>query len=201
MLPEQPDKLGLVIADVAGKGIPAALFMAFCRTVLRMEVMIEQTPARVLTRTNQMILQNSHSELYLTAFYALLDLRSGKLVYANGGHNPPVWYRAAKGKCQELSSQSCLIGLFDNIYTEERHINLAPGDFVVFFTDGITEARAGNGEFFDEERLMSSIKVSKEASAQGVLHAIVNATNSFIGDAPQSDDFTLFVVKRKKDMP
>ena len=198
-LPEQPDKLGLVIADVAGKGIPAALFMAFCRTVIRMEVMIEPTPACVLKRTNQMIIQNSRSELYLTAFYAQLNLQNGELVFANGGHNPPVWFRIAKGECQELLSQSYLIGLFNDIFPEERQIRILPGDFLVFYTDGITEARKKNGEFFGEERLLSSIMANKQASAQDVLQSIVDATNEFIGEAQQSDDFTLFVIKRKKD--
>ena len=198
-LPEQPNKLGLVIADVAGKGIPAALFMAFCRTIIRMEAMTDNSPVRVMERTNQLIIQDSRSHLFLTAFYAILDLQNGKLVYANGGHDPPFWFRAKKRECQELISHSKLLGLFNNIYLEERQIMIAPGDILVFYTDGITEARNSHGEFFGEERLESSIIANNEASAQDILQNILYATNEFIGNARQSDDFTLFVIKRTKE--
>jgi len=199
-LPNQPDKVGLLIADVAGKGIPAALFMAFCRTIIRLEAMSEGTPEEILKRTNQLILQNSRTDLFLTAFYALLDFQNGELVFANGGHNPPIWFQAAKGECEKLISKSALLGLFNNISTEEHRIKIAPGDLLVFYTDGITEARATDGEFFGEARLLSSIMSNKEAGAQVVLQAIFDETNEFIGNSPQSDDFTLFVIKRKKEL-
>ncbi len=198
-LPEQPGKFGLVIADVAGKGIPAALFMAFCRTIIRMQAMTGVTPAHVLERTNRLILQDSRSDLFLTVFYAQLNPQNGEMVYANGGHDPPVWFRAVKGDCQELISRSYLLGLFSKIHPEERQIQIAPGDLLVFYTDGITEARNSKGEFFGEERLQSSIMANKESSAQDVLQKILVATNEFIGDSHQSDDFTLFVIKRKKE--
>jgi sigma-B regulation protein RsbU (phosphoserine phosphatase) len=196
-LPEQPtNKIGLVIADVAGKGIPAALFMAFCRTLIRMEARVEGTPAHVLDATNQSIIQNSRSELFLSAFYALLDLDNGNLKFANGGHNPPYWFQDSTGKCQELNAKGYLLGLFNRKMPEERQIVVNPGDLLVFYTDGITEARDNHGEFFGEERLESAILANKTGSAQEVLEGIVQATNAFIGDTPQSDDFTLFVIKR-----
>ena len=196
-LPNQPNTMGLLIADVAGKGIPAALFMAFCRTILRVEAMTGDPPAQVLKRTNQLILQNNRSGLFLTAFYALLNQQNGVLVYANGGHNPPLWFRSENGECQELTSQGHLIGLFRDVNPEERQIEVRPGDILVFYTDGITEARDKDGNFFGEERLVSSIMENKEAGAGDILDKILTATNEFIGSLQQSDDFTLFVIKRK----
>jgi sigma-B regulation protein RsbU (phosphoserine phosphatase) len=199
-LPNRPEELGFVIADVAGKGIPAALFMAFCRTIIRIEAMGGGMPEQVIKRTNQLILQNSRSDIFLTAFYALLNVQNGELAFANGGHNPPIWYQAAKGKCQKLISKSALLGLFSNISTEEHKIQISPGDLLVFYTDGITEARDGNREFYGEERLISTILANKEANAQIMLQSILDNTNEFIGNSPQSDDFTLFVIKRKKEL-
>jgi sigma-B regulation protein RsbU (phosphoserine phosphatase) len=197
--PNQHEKLGLVIADVAGKGIPAALFMAFCRTIIRMEAMAEDSPAQVLERANQLIIQDSHSHLILTAFYALLNMENGDLVFANGGHDLPIWYQAETGICQELTSQSKLLGFFDSILLEERQIKIKPEDVLVFYTDGIAETRDNHGDFFGEERLISSIMTNKGSSAQDILNGVVDATNEFIGKANQSDDFTLIVIKRKKE--
>ena len=135
----------------------------------------------------------------MTAFYALLDIQNGKLVYANGGHNPPFWYSAKNGVCQELTSKSYLLGMFNNINSEERQVLIAHGDILVFFTDGITEARDKKGDFFGEERLISSIIEKKEAGAQEILQEIVDNTNGFIRNSEQSDDITLFVIKRKKE--
>jgi serine phosphatase RsbU (regulator of sigma subunit) len=200
-LPNQADKLGLVIADVAGKGIPAALFMAFCRTILHMQAMADNSPALVLEHTNQLILQSNRSGLFLTAFYAQLNLSNGEFEYANGGHDPLIWYRASHRQCQALTSHSYLLGYFPNFKTEERKIMIDPGDFLVFYTDGITEARDLDGNFFEEERLQSAIMAYKEASAQDVMQKIIDDTNGFIGDAQQSDDFTILVVKRTKENP
>ena len=200
-LPNRTEELGLVIADVAGKGVPAALFMAFCRTIIRMEAMGGGMPEQVIKRTNQLILQNSRSDdIFLTAFYALLNVQNGELAYANGGHNSPIWFQAVKGECQQLVSKSALLGLFSNISTEEHKVQIAPGDLLVFYTDGITEARNGNGEFFGEKRLISTIMAAKDVNAQVLLQSILDNTNEFIGNSPQSDDFTLFVVKRKKEL-
>jgi len=199
-IPNQKQKIGLVIADVAGKGIPAALFMAFCRTIIRMQAMTESTPAQVMESTNQLILQDSRSHLFITAFFAFLNLQNGNLVFANGGQNPPIWFQAKTGKCQELTSYSKLLGLFENIHLEERQVKILPKDFLVFYTDGITEAKDQKGHFFGEERLFSSILANKDSNAKGILQGIIDATNNFIGKASQSDDFTLFVIKRKMEI-
>ncbi len=197
-LPDQPHRLGLVIADVTGKGVPAALFMAFSRAIIRTESMAGRNPAVVLERANRLIVQGSHSRLFLSAFYATLDTHSGRLVYANGGHNQPLWLRVATGECQALMARSFILGMFKDIELEERQIDIACGDLLIFYTDGVTEVRDASGQLFGEERLRVTVAANPDASAQQVLQAIVEAVRTFAGDTPQSDDLTLFVVKRQK---
>jgi sigma-B regulation protein RsbU (phosphoserine phosphatase) len=197
-LPDQPHRLGLVIADVTGKGVPAALFMAFSRTVIRAESMTGRNPAAVLEQANRLIVRDSRSRLFLSAFYATLDTHNGRLVYANGGHNQPLWLRGATGECQELTARSFILGMFRDIELEKRQIDIAPGDLLIFYTDGVTEARDASGQLFGEERLWATLANNPDASAQQVLQAVIEAVKTFTGDIPQSDDLTLFVVKRQK---
>jgi serine phosphatase RsbU (regulator of sigma subunit) len=200
-LPGEPRRLGLVIADVTDKGVPAALFMAFSRTIVRTEAMSSRNrnPAATLSRANRSIVRDiqSDSRLFLSAFYATLDTVSGRLVYANGGHIWPLWLRSASGEVQPLAARGIVLGVFSDIELEEREIEVAPGDMLVFYTDGVTEARGSDGQMFDEERLRAAVASNPEASAQQVLQAIVEAVEAFVGDIPQSDDLTLFVIKRR----
>jgi len=175
------------------------LFMAFGRTVIRMESMTGRNPAAVLERANRRILEDGRSRLLLTAFYATLDTHSGRLLYANGGHNWPLWLQSATGECQKLKSRSFILGAFENIELEERQIDVAPGDLVVFYTDGVTEAgNAVDEQLFEDERLQAIMTANPDASAEKVLQAIIEALETFSGDIPQADDLTLFVVKRQK---
>jgi sigma-B regulation protein RsbU (phosphoserine phosphatase) len=194
----QSQRLGLVIADVTGKGVPAAMFMAVSRTIIRAESMTGRNPAAVLQRANRLIVQDSRARLFLSAFYATLDIGSGRLVYANGGHDWPLWLQAATGKCQELDAQGIILGAFREIEVEERAIEVAPGDFLIFYTDGITEARNAEGELFGQVRLQDTVAANPKASAGQMVQAIFEAVQSFAGDTPPADDFTLFVVKRQQ---
>jgi sigma-B regulation protein RsbU (phosphoserine phosphatase) len=144
--------LGLVIADVTGKGVPAALMMASARAILRTTSARGCSPKEVLERANQLIAVDNRARLFLSAFYATLDPNSGHLIYANGGHERPYWLRASNGECQELTGRGVLLGAFQNIDLEQREIQIDPGDLLVFYTDGITEARGPSGEMFEEER-------------------------------------------------
>jgi serine phosphatase RsbU (regulator of sigma subunit) len=200
-LPGEPQRLGLVIADVTGKGVPAALFMAVSRTIIHTESMTGRRPAAVLKQANHLIVQNSRSQLFLSAFYATLDVCSGQLVFANGGHNWPLWLRRATGECQKLTARGVILGIFTNIELEERKIDMAPGDLLVFYTDGVTEARNAEGRLFGEARLQTTVTANSDASAEQVMQAILDAVKTFAGDTPPSDDFTLFVVKRQEITP
>jgi len=191
-----PSQLGLVIADVTGKGVPAALFMAFSRTVLRSVSMTGKNPADVLTQANHLIFSDNRSQLFLTAFYAKLNPQTGELVYANGGHGWPLWLQAKTGEAKELSAKSFVIGAVETVDLEEHNVTLQVGDLVVFSTDGVTEAMNVDGELFGEDRLRTVIEAHPDASAESMLEAIIKAVWEFKGDAELIDDFTLYVMKR-----
>jgi len=193
--PDDPAQLRIVIGDVTGKGVPAALMMAFSRALIRAESTSGRNPAEVLKRVNRAIARN-RSRLLLTAFYAALDTRSGRMTFASGGHDWPLWLQSATGECLELETRGIILGALGEIPLADRAVDLAPGDLVVCFTDGVTEARNSEGQMFDLERLRAVVKTSRHAGAQRVLTAIVEAVESFAGDTPQSDDLTVVVVKR-----
>lgn len=193
--PDDPAQLRIVIGDVTDKGVPAALMMAFSRALIRAESTSGRNPAEVLERVNRAIVWN-RSRLLLTAFYAALDRRSGRMTFASGGHDWPLWLKAATGECLELETRGVVLGALNEIPLVDRVIDLAPGDLVVCFTDGVTEAQNAERQMFGLERLKAVVKASRHAGAQRVLTAIVEAVEGFVGDTPQSDDLTVVVIKR-----
>ena len=195
-LPGEPGRLGIVIADVADKGVPAALMMALSRTIIRTKALGGRSPSSALMRANESILNDSRSDLFVTAFYATLDTHSGRLTYANAGHNRPLWLQVRSGEIQEVTARGIALGVLEDIELEEREIDVAPGDLLVFYTDGVTEAMNTSGQQFDGERLRAAVIANPDASAQQILSAVVDAVRAFTGDTPQSDDITLFVAKR-----
>jgi sigma-B regulation protein RsbU (phosphoserine phosphatase) len=195
-LPEEPGRIGMVIGDVVDKGVPAALLMAVGHTVIRATALSGKGPSKSLERANELILNDSRGVGFLSAFYAELDSHSGRLVFANAGQNPPFWVNTATGVCQQLTTRGSILGIFSGIELEESEINIGVGDLLVFYTDGLTEAVNENGQMFEEERLYQAITAIPEASAEQVLHSVKNSLEAFVGDTPQSDDQTIFVVKR-----
>ena len=191
-----PARLGIVIADVADKGVPAALFMAVSRTILRSVAYTGRGPAAALTRANQLLLADSQTELFLSAAYAVVEVQTGRVLYANAGHNYPLWYHAAGRTVTELRQHGTVLGAFEDVNLTEERINLAPGDVLVLYTDGITDALNAEGEMFGEERLYAVIAASCSGSAQEVLWAITGALAGFMGETEQADDVTCVVVKR-----
>jgi sigma-B regulation protein RsbU (phosphoserine phosphatase) len=195
-LPGKPRRLGMIIADVMGKGVPAALFMALSRTIIRTTALNGRSPASTLAWANELIQKNNRADLFLTAFYARLDTSSGRLAYACAGHNRPLWLKASSGVIQELTARGIIMAAFDKIDLEEREIEVAPGDSLVFYTDGVTEAMNAHREPFGEKQLEAVVKASAGAPAQQVVDAVVQAVEAHAGDTAQSDDITLFVVRR-----
>jgi sigma-B regulation protein RsbU (phosphoserine phosphatase) len=196
-LPGQPGRLGLVIADVADKGVPAALMMALSRAMVRTAAADGRSPSAALGLANELILKHSHTDLFVSVFYATLDTHSGRLTYANAGHNRPLWLQSGSGEIQELAAQGIVLGILKDIELEEREIDVAPGDVLVFHTDGVTEAMDIVGQQFGEERLRAAVAATPNASAQQIISAVVDAVRTFTGDASQSDDLTLLVVRRR----
>ena len=124
-LPGEPGQLGMVIADVTDKGVPAALFMALSRTLIRTTALSGRSPGAALSRANQLILRDSQTNTFVSTFYAALDTHGGKLAYANAGHNPPLWLQVATGELRELAARGIVLGLFYDIDLEEREISVA----------------------------------------------------------------------------
>lgn len=191
------DRLGMVIADVADKGVGAALYMAMSRTVIRATAPNANGPADALLRSNHIILEGSaNPSIFVTVFYAELDPASGRLVYANGGHNRPVVHRARTGESVEITTRGAILGLFNDIPIEQGEITLEPGDRVVFYTDGVNEAMNSGHEEFGTRRLAQTIEKSAGQSAQDTMQSILFAVDTFVGETPASDDLTMFVVRR-----
>jgi phosphoserine phosphatase RsbU/P len=196
LLPDGGHRLGLVIGDVAGQGVPAALFMATSRTLIRSAALADLTPGSTLSEANKLILQDSPSELFLSAFYGILDTRTGTLNYANAGHNPPLLYQQTRGDFLELRARGILLCVGNRISLEEKSATLDHNDILVLYTDGVTEAMNRQGEEFGVDRLRQGIAAHAEESASQILYGIVEAIDSFIGETEQPDDLTLVVAKR-----
>lgn len=195
--PDKPDELTIAIADVTGKGIPAAIYMAVSRTIIRAETMQGFAPAEALQRVNRFIIEDRQSPLFLSAFLTTLHIPTGVYACANAGHNSPYQYHAATGKASELTVRGLLLGAFEETRLDEQSYTLEPGDCLVMFTDGITEARNSSGEFYDEDALRAVIESGEWSTAQDLLDAIVNSVADFVGDEPPSDDMTLIVIRRQ----
>jgi sigma-B regulation protein RsbU (phosphoserine phosphatase) len=189
-------RLGVLVADVADKGVPAALFMALSRTIIRTTALSGRGAAAALERANRLILNDSVSDLFLSAFYGILELETGRFVFANGGHNRPLWYSARTRRVQELQSRGIILGVFDDVKIEERRIQIGPQDVLLLYTDGVTEALDQHGEMFELRRLIDVVMKSADGSAQAIAQAISEALNRFTGDSEQSDDVTFVVIKR-----
>ena len=197
VMPEDPDNLHVAIADVTGKGVPAALFMAAGRMALRTEMANGRSPAEALRQVNHLVSLDRHRRLFLSAFQGSLDTKSGRLTFANAGHDWPLWRRVRGKELQPLSSRGLVLGVFNEIQLEERSVDLAPGDCLILYTDGVTEARNPYGAFFGDERLSAAIERSRCESAEALHQEIIRSLEEFIGDQPLSDDLTLVVVRRK----
>jgi serine phosphatase RsbU (regulator of sigma subunit)/putative methionine-R-sulfoxide reductase with GAF domain len=195
---ELPDKqLGLFIADVSDKGIPAALFMALTRTLVRAAVSETSSPAEALQRVNNLIIPDNQQEMFVTAVYAVLSLKTGELTYANAGHNPPLWMRNQRSEIESLTRTGMALGVVEGTLIEERTIQLEPGDNLLLYTDGLTEAFSPQEELFGVERLHQLIQANLTLSAHELLGTIEAAVNTYMGSLLPDDDLTMLAVRRK----
>jgi sigma-B regulation protein RsbU (phosphoserine phosphatase) len=195
-LTEDGRQMGLVIGDVSDKGVPAALFMGVSRSLIRGAAVSGLQPAKALEVANRLILEESGTDFFLSAFYGILDLDGGRLTYANAGHNPPLWYRAHSGHIEALQAAGIVLAVVDDISLEEKSVEISQGDVLAFYTDGVTETMNVDLQEFGAERLKTIIRATAHQDARFILWAIVDAVNEFSKGAEQSDDFTLYVVKR-----
>jgi serine phosphatase RsbU (regulator of sigma subunit) len=194
-------RLGVAIADVTGKGVPAGLMMAYSRAALRAGSMDAANPGEVLERTNRLIMQEHRAGLFVSAFYAEIELDSGRLSYASAGHDAPLWIKATGSKVIDLEAPGVILGAYNHAGIEWRSIVVEPTDTVLLYTDGVTEARSEDREFFGEERLKSvaAAAVTGGGSARSVLDSVLLSIAQFCGDAEQADDLTMVAVQREPD--
>jgi serine phosphatase RsbU (regulator of sigma subunit) len=192
------DRLGIVVADVADKGMGAALYMATCRTLIRTFAgEYPDRPERALAEANRRILADTHGGLFITVFYGVLDPVNGTMTYCNAGHNSPFLFSTEKDDAhQALSRTGMPLGIIEEVGWEQGVVTFNSGDVLVAYTDGVTEAQNERGEFYAEERLVSGIHSQLGRSAQAIQEALVADIREFVGEAPQFDDMTLMVVKR-----
>ncbi|HUG47689.1 MAG TPA: PP2C family protein-serine/threonine phosphatase [Candidatus Limnocylindria bacterium] len=194
-LPE--GRLELVIGDVTGKGVPAALMMAHSRAVLRSEARRAESPAQLLMSANQVLTEDRLARLFLSALYARLDITSGLVTFANAGHDLPLLIRRGARSAVELDAPGVILGAFRRIELSDFSVRLEPGDTLIFYTDGVTEARDPEGRLFGDERLaQAALAGAAGAAATDVTLAVLDAVTGFMRGAPRSDDITLVVIQR-----
>jgi sigma-B regulation protein RsbU (phosphoserine phosphatase) len=189
-------RLGIVIADVTDKGVPAALFMALSRTLLRATAIDGRQPAEVLQRANRLIIADSRSGLFVTCFYLALETQSGRVTYANGGHNYPLLYEVASGQVRPLRAQGIVLGIIPDPKFEQLETTIEPGDVLLLYTDGVTEAMNPQRELFGDDRLSAVLRSNHHRGPQEIINAVLSAVSEFAAGQPQSDDITMVVVKR-----
>ncbi|MBL1134206.1 MAG: GAF domain-containing protein [Chloroflexi bacterium] len=194
-IPLGDDKYAFVIADVADKGIAAAMFMTVCRTIIRAVASRRRSAAETLLRVNKLVVHDNRSELFFTCWYGILDVKTGTLQFSSGGHNPPLIAKE-NGELVELRIKGIALGLFDPIQLQEATVEIEVGDTLLAYTDGLTEAqRADNSEFGEVELHITTRKL-RQRSAADFVQKLTTAVDRFTGDQPAFDDLTLFVVKR-----
>ena len=190
------DELGIVIADVSGHSIGAALMMAAARSVLRTEVLRHSNPSTLLTRTNSAMYGDlAAAELFITMFHVRYNRKTGVLTYANGGHNLPFIYRTEDKQCITIDADGMLLGVLDDIHFNQGSIKLNTGDILVLYTDGVTEAANSAGEQFGGERLYMIVQQNSHMTAQGILDEICRQVYQHSGAIAQYDDIAMVIMK------
>lgn len=188
-------KWGMLIADVADKGIPAALFMTLTRTILRTIAFSRTDPAKTLIRANEIITKDAQSDLFVTVFYGVWDPANELFTYANAGHNPPI-LRSANGRVEMLTAKGIALGVLPEVQIERKEVKLCQGDTLVLYTDGVTEAMNEDYDEFGLDRLRTTLEMLRQEKARDIVKSVIEAINTHAGDTPQFDDITLVVVKR-----
>ncbi|MCD8136534.1 MAG: SpoIIE family protein phosphatase [Parabacteroides gordonii] len=188
------DRLGFVIADVAGKGVPAAIFMAISRTVIRTIALTENSAAMCMQRSNAFLCQENTNEMFVTVFYGILNLNTGLVTYCNAGHNPPILMKKDNTVVSVPLTNDFILGSIDNITYHEKTLQLSPGDNLLLYTDGITEAMNTRHEQYSEQRLLENCQELIGKSPKEIVDKITETVGKFVVGAVQSDDITLLSI-------
>ncbi len=194
-IPVSLDSWGLIIADVSGKGMPAAIFMGLSRTIVRASATDNPSAAAAIKQANELICRDSTSGMFVTLFYAILDAKTRKLRYVNAGHNPPLLFRKGGDEVISLRTRGIALGVAHFIDLQEAEKTLESGDLVVFYTDGVTEAINEKEEAFGELRLIEIVSRNRHLSARELISKVEEGVVNFAGTKNQFDDITMLVLK------
>jgi serine phosphatase RsbU (regulator of sigma subunit) len=187
--------LGVVVGDVSGKGVPAALFMAVSRTLLRSNALAGLTAGACLQRVNELLCLENSAEMFVSVFYGILDSRTGRFDYSNGGHNRPYVLRQG-GEAEVLEGTGgAVLGVLEDRPYAAKSVHLRPGDGVFLYTDGVTEAMDADGNLFSDARLHAALGLHGHAAPEALVRAVIDEVNLYAGGVAQSDDITALAIR------
>jgi phosphoserine phosphatase RsbU/P len=198
-IPVDAQHLGLVIADVTDKGAAAALFMVFTNSIVRASVHPQLPPVESIINANRLICQKSPNAMFVSLVYSLLDTSSGQVTLVNAGHNPPLHYHASTGRLERIYPTGMVLGIEPDTAYQQRELALQPGDFILFYTDGLPDAINAREEAYSLERIEHTATLSPRSSAVEILQNIEADLLTHTGGVVPFDDITLLVVKRSSD--
>ena len=189
------DHLGMVMADVSGKGVPAALFMVIAKTLIKNRAQMGGSPSEILQYVNAQLCENNEAELFVTVWFAILDLKTGKGVAVNAGHEHPALRRAGGDYELVVYRHSVAVATLEGVRFREHEFELHPGDSLFVYTDGVTEATNAQNELFGNDRLVEALNKNPDLTPEELLPVVREDINKFVGDAPQFDDITMLSLR------
>ena len=194
------ERLGVAIADVSGKGVPASLIMAICRSVLRAEAARNPSPADVLRKVNRQLYPDIKEDMFISMAYLVLDHQNHGVTLARAGHDAPLWYQRQSQTVTPVKSPGMVVGIdsgsvFDRL-TVDFPVPLERDDCLVLYTDGLTETLNSDGDEFGVDRMMQSVRASANAGSQAIVKRIIEDVREFTGSVPQNDDMTLIAIRK-----
>jgi serine phosphatase RsbU (regulator of sigma subunit) len=184
-----------VIGDVSGKGVPAALFMAVTKTLIKASSIKGLTPDEIMNKVNNDLSQHNDSAMFVTIFFGILDLKTGEMLYVNCGHNLPVFIRQGKKAKYMRRSQGVMVGAMEDVKFKSERMFIKPGDTIFMYTDGVTEAMNDKNDFFSDERLLEDMNTILDKTIEEKVYGLMEKINIFTHGAPQSDDITMLVLQ------
>ena len=196
--PIENGKMCFVVGDVSGKGIAAGIFMAVTRTLIRATAVAGRSPLEILTKVNAQLAKENQASLFVTMILGIVDTQTGRMVYGQGGHNPPIRV-PLKGKPSYEPPGGMPLGVFDDAKFGERELVLEKGETLLVYTDGVTEAMNLAKDLFGEDRLERAVEGGAVLSAEKLTERVVEKVEEFVGEAERSDDITLLAIQRRND--
>lgn len=193
--------LCFAIGDVSGKGVPASLFMAITRTLIKAKAAQGLEPGTLLTRVNEDLCIDNDASMFVTLFLGILDVRTGEILYSNAGHNPPLLKRKAGALEKIQGTGGTALGAMEDLVFKSRSVVLSPGDVIFLYTDGVTEAFDAGGALFSDQRLIKDLSTVADGSVKDITESIMAAVKEFAKGAAQSDDITMLVIRFRGEAP